>query len=72
MRCGNMGCGPTITQVYPGLGGWAKDTGVACGGIAGGCALASAIFAGFSAGPCFVAGCAGMAIRNAVTRIFRL
>jgi hypothetical protein len=36
MRCGNTGCGPTITQVFPGLGGWAKDTGVACGGIAGG------------------------------------
>lgn len=72
MRCGNTGCGPTITQVFPGLGGWARDTGIACASFAAGCALTSAIFAGFSAGPCFVAGCASFAIRNAATRIFRI
>lgn len=70
MRCGNTGCGPTITQVYPGLGRWARNTGIACGSAAGGCALASAIFAGFTAGPCFVAGCTTMALRNAATQIF--
>jgi hypothetical protein len=72
MHCGNMGCGPTITQVFPGLGGWARDTGIACGAAAGGCGLVSALFGGVPFGPCFVGGCTTMALRNAATRIFRL
>lgn len=72
MRCGDTGCGPTITQAFPGLGKWAKETGVGCGAAAGGCGLASAVFAGSTFGPCFVGGCAAMAVRSAATQIFKL
>lgn len=70
MRCGNTGCGPTITQAFPGLGQWTRSTGVACGAAAGGCGLASALFAGTTFGPCFVSTCAGAAIYNAAKNIF--
>lgn len=75
--CGNPnGCGPSVGQVLapytPRLRSWAIDTGARCAATAGGCGLASAIFAEVTWGPCFVAGCTGNAIYNAGRHIFRL
>ena len=74
--CGNPnGCGPSLGQVMqpytPRIRSWAVDTGARCAAAAGGCALASAIFAQVTTGPCFVAGCAGSAIYNVGRHIFQ-
>ncbi len=52
--------------------GWrsaARSAGLLCGSAAGGCALASAIFAGVTWAPCAVAGCGGGVIYAAATNL---
>jgi hypothetical protein len=58
-------CGRTFLSHFPGLASWARNTGAACGAVAGGCGLVSALFGGAPFAPCFVRGCATAAIYNA-------
>jgi hypothetical protein len=65
--------GPPISPwAFYTINGWrsaGKEAGLICGAAAGGCALASAIFAETTWGPCTVQGCGAGVIYAAATRL---
>jgi hypothetical protein len=68
-RGGYPGVSPWAFYTITGWGAAAKETGLVCGSAAGGCAIASAIFAEATWAPCAVAGCGGGVIYAAVTKL---
>ncbi|MGZ8844829.1 MAG: hypothetical protein ACXW3C_00010 [Pyrinomonadaceae bacterium] len=66
---GVPGLSPWTFYTIRGWGSAAREAGLVCGASAGGCALASAIFAEATWAPCTVAGCGGGVIYAAATRL---
>jgi len=68
-RGGAPGVGPWTFYTLTGWRGAARDTGLRCTGAAGGCGLASALFAEVPFATCFVSGCTAGAIYAVLTNI---
>ena len=68
-RFGGPPISPWAFYTIRGWRGAGREAGLVCGSAAGGCALASAIFAGVTFGPCAVAGCGGGVIYAAANNL---
>jgi hypothetical protein len=61
--------GPWVVPTLDGWSGALRESGVGCTAAAGGCAIGSALFAGFSFAPCFVPGCAASVIYGVIGNV---
>ena len=68
-RGGPPGLGPWTFYTLTGWRGAARDTGIRCTATAGGCGLASALFAEVPFSTCFVSGCTAAAIYAVLTNV---
>jgi len=68
-RGGPPGLGPWTFYTLTGWRGAARDTGLRCTATAGGCGLASALFAEVPFSTCFVSGCTAAAIYAVLTNV---
>lgn len=65
----NVALGSWLVPTLTGWRGAARESGLRCGAAAGGCALASAIFAEVTFGPCFVGGCGAAVIYGVLNNV---